>query len=154
MLARTVAWAEGTAPGRVMVSEPGADVRLAAAEAADRFGGGPLLVVAPQVPRLGEGHAAAALLDLREGADATYGPLNSGGWYLAGLRKVRPELLPEFAAPEEGSPLIARTLGDVAGLGLEVGLLRMERGLDTPADMRALLADPLLPGDVRAVLAG
>jgi glycosyltransferase A (GT-A) superfamily protein (DUF2064 family) len=154
MLARTVAWAEAAAPGRVMVSDPGADVRTAAAEAAGRFGGGPLLVVAPQVPRLGEGHAAAALLDLREGADASYGPLNSGGWYLAALREVRAELLPQLAAPDEGTPLIARTLGEVAELGLEVGLLRMERGLETPADARALLADPLLPQDVRAVLAG
>jgi glycosyltransferase A (GT-A) superfamily protein (DUF2064 family) len=154
MLARTLAWARAAAGGRVMVSEPGEDVRSAAESAAAHFGAGPLLIVAPQVPRLGEGHAAAALLDLREGADAAYGPLQSGGWYLAALREVRAELLPDLSAPEDGTPLLVRTLGDAAGLGLEVGLLRMERGLETPADAWALLADPLLPAEVRAVLAG
>jgi glycosyltransferase A (GT-A) superfamily protein (DUF2064 family) len=152
MLERTVAWAEAVAPGRVRISSPGEDVAAAAAATADRFGGGPLIVVSAQVPRLGPGHAAAALLDLAEGADASYGPLHSGGWYLAALREVRSDLLPVFAAPDDGEPLISRTLGAAAELGLEVGLLRMERGLETPADARALLADPLLPADVRAVL--
>jgi hypothetical protein len=36
--------------------------------------------------------------------------------------------------------------------GLEVGLLRAERALHRPADVRAALADPLLPAEVARVL--
>ena len=37
---------------------------------------------------------------------------------------------------------------------MEVGLLRHERALRTPADAAAFLADPLTPAEVRAALAG
>ncbi len=36
--------------------------------------------------------------------------------------------------------------------GLEIGLLRTERALHRPADVRAALADPLLPEDLGRVL--
>jgi hypothetical protein len=39
-----------------------------------------------------------------------------------------------------------------AGAGLEVGLLRMERLLRGPGDVRALGADPLTPADIRSAL--
>ena len=38
--------------------------------------------------------------------------------------------------------------------GLEIGLLRTERGLQRPDDVRAALADPLLPPDLRRILNG
>jgi hypothetical protein len=37
--------------------------------------------------------------------------------------------------------------------GLQVGILRAERALNRPADVRAFLADPLLAADVRRILA-
>jgi hypothetical protein len=36
--------------------------------------------------------------------------------------------------------------------GFEVGILRAERALHRPADVRAALADPLLPDDIGAIL--
>ncbi len=36
--------------------------------------------------------------------------------------------------------------------GLEIGLLRAERALHRPADVRAALADPTLPEAIRRVL--
>ncbi|MBV8941466.1 MAG: hypothetical protein JO240_07020, partial [Solirubrobacterales bacterium] len=42
----------------------------------------------------------------------------------------------------------------VRAAGLHVGLLRAERPLHRPADVRAALADPLLPGEVGRVLSG
>jgi hypothetical protein len=38
--------------------------------------------------------------------------------------------------------------------GLEIGILRVERALHRPADVRAALADPLLPIDVRNLISG
>jgi hypothetical protein len=35
---------------------------------------------------------------------------------------------------------------------LEVGLLRTQRGLRTPADVRALLADPMTDDELRGLL--
>ena len=35
---------------------------------------------------------------------------------------------------------------------LEIGLLRGERALHRPADVRAALADPMLPGDIERIL--
>lgn len=117
----------------------------------ERFGG-PLLVVGTGLPRLGPGHAAAALLDMAEGADATFGPALDGGYYLVALREPRPELLgPARSGPGDDS-VLARTLALAAERRLEVGLMRTERELGTPADAAAMLADPLLPLEVRAAL--
>jgi hypothetical protein len=38
--------------------------------------------------------------------------------------------------------------------GLELGFLRAERALHRPADVRAALADPLLPEDMARILGG
>jgi hypothetical protein len=46
------------------------------------------------------------------------------------------------------------TMGIAAArdMGLEVGILRTERALHRPADVRAALADPTLPGEVAQIL--
>jgi rSAM/selenodomain-associated transferase 1 len=119
---------------------------------ADAFAGAPLLVVGTDLPRLGAEHAVAAFADLAAGADVTLGPAADGGYYLIGLAAPRPEL---FALPAEawgGPTVLPRTLAAAHELGLEVGMLRMERDLDTPRDARALLADPLTPAEVAAAL--
>jgi glycosyltransferase A (GT-A) superfamily protein (DUF2064 family) len=125
---------------------------LAAAIA--RVGRGRLLVTGTGCARLGAEHAAAALADLDSGCDVVVGAELGGGWYVAALREPRPELL---AVPAVGvrsggglGPLLARA----RELGAEVGMLRHERVLATPDDAAALLADPLLPPELRAALAG
>jgi len=107
--------------------------------------GGPVLVVWPDLPRLRPAHGRGALEDLREGCDVVFGPMFDGGFYLIGLARPMPRLfaLPERAwrSPEAGGLGLAAAREE----GLEVGLLRAERGLHRPADVRAALADPMLP---------
>jgi hypothetical protein len=113
---------------------------------------GPLLIVWPDLPRLRADHAEAALGDLNAGCDVVLGPALSGGLYLIGISRPMPKL---FALPEQAwrSPDVM-TMGFAAAreAGLEVGLLRVERALHQPADVRAALADPLLPADIAKIL--
>ncbi len=113
---------------------------------------GPLLIVWPDIPRLRVDHARAALDDLGAGCDVVLGPSLEGGYYLIGIARPLPRL---FALPEQvwRSPE-AMTLGltAVRDAGLELGVLRAERPLQRPADLRAALADPLLPEEVGEIL--
>jgi glycosyltransferase A (GT-A) superfamily protein (DUF2064 family) len=106
----------------------------------------PLLVVFADMPRLGRWHAEATLEDLAEGADAAIGPTLDGGVYLLALAAEQPALL---AAVPEGGQAVMAAAGQA---GLEIGLLRPEHAVRTTDDRRALLADPLLPAEVRAAL--
>ena len=113
--------------------------------------GGPLLIVWPDLPRLRTGHATAALEDLSSGCDVVLGPAIDGGLYRVGIARPLPEL---FALPEQTwrGDVMAVALTAIRDVGFEVGILRAERALHRPADVRAALADPLLPNDVRAIL--
>ena len=130
LVARTVAVARETAE------------RVEVVDAIRAAGPGPLVVLPAICPRLGCRHVEAALADLAGGCDVAYGPTLEGDWYLAALAAPRAELL-------TGSPFTAAREHAV-----EVGLLRHERALRTPADAAACLADPLTPADVRAALGG
>lgn len=117
-----------------------------------RGGGGPLLIVWPDLARMRLEHAAAALDDLRKGADVSFGPVYEGGFYLVAIPRPLPAL---FGLPEQvwrSADAMAMGLVAARDAGLEVGLLRAERGLHRPADVRAALADPLLPERVLRVL--
>ncbi len=113
--------------------------------------GGPLLIVWPDLPRFRADHATAALEDLRSGCDVVLGPAIDGGLYLVGIARPLPEL---FALPERTwrGEVMAVALTAIRDVGYEVGILRAERALHRPADVRAALADPLLPDDVAAIL--
>ena len=113
--------------------------------------GGPLLIVWPDLPRFRAGHATAALDDLNSGCDVVLGPAVDGGLYLVGVARPLPEL---FALPEQTwrGDVMAVALTAIRDVGFEVGILRAERALHRPADVRAALADPLLPEDVAAIL--
>lgn len=112
----------------------------------------PLLVVWPDLARLTDDHAAAALDDLRVGCDVVLGPVFDGGLYLIGVARPIPSL---FSLPERAwrsSELVTVAVAAAHENGLNIGLLRAERALHRPADARAALADPLLPADLARVL--
>jgi glycosyltransferase A (GT-A) superfamily protein (DUF2064 family) len=148
LTARAVAW--GEAVGEVRVLE-GAPSHAAIARAVGDHAG-PVLVVAGDQPRLSAFHADAALHDLSDGADLAVGPALDGGRYLLALTALRPggrELPAELWDADAGMETTLRLAGEA---GLEVGLLRPERGLRTPDDVRAARADPLFPPEIAALL--
>lgn len=178
LVRRAAEWAAETAPGAAFLAfdPPDGEAELRAlvpagvrlfpqvegdlgdrlAAAIDRVfsenGGGPVLTIGVDVPRLAAGHAAAALSDLADECDVTLGPALDGGYYLIGLREPHPSL---FALPTEtwGGPEVwLLTIEAAQRAGLSLGLLRAERDLDTPGDAQALLSDPALPADVATLL--
>ncbi len=179
LIAQAIRWADEVAPGRVYVAhdppDAGPEIRELgsapisvfpqngdgiARRLADAIGrvfardGGPLLIVWPDLPRLRADHAAAALSDLQAGCDLVLGPAIDGGFYLIALSRPLPDL---FALPEQAwrtGDAITIGAAAVRDAGLEIGLLRTERALHRPADVRAALADPLLREDLHGVLRG
>lgn len=142
-------------PDAALFPQNGEGVAARLADAAARVftrHGGPLLIAWPDLPRLRPEHAAAALDDLRAGCDVALGPAIDGGFYLIGLARPQPGL---FALPEEvwrGTDAMVLALAAIREGGLEVGVLRAERALHRPADVRAALADPLLAPELERVL--
>ncbi len=115
-------------------------------------GSGPLLIVWPDLPRLRRSHADAALDDLAAGCDVVLGPVFDGGFYLVAVSRPMPKL---FGLPEltwRGADAMALALAAASQGGLEVGILRAERALHRPPDVRAALADPTLPPEVARAL--
>ena len=160
LIERAARWAQEVAPGRAIVAAEPVDGETEAARRArecvaafERFGGkGPLLLALAGFPRLRAGHAADALSDLAAGADVSFGPSNDGGYYLLAMARPLPELFDLADDVWHGPLVLPRTIELSAKLGLEGGLLRMERLLAGPEDAEAMLADPLTPGDVRGFL--
>jgi uncharacterized protein len=113
---------------------------------------GPVLIVWPALARFSEIHAEATRIDLAAGADLVLGPVFDGGYYLIALARPLPSL---FALPEHvwrGPDSFNQVLLAATRAGLEVGVLRGERALHRPSDVRAALADPLLPEAVAKAL--
>jgi hypothetical protein len=177
LLTHAVAWARQVAPEAVHVAHDppdagpelralvGADVTIfpqngdgiagRISDAVARVFGrrpGPILIVWPDLPCLSEHHASGALSDLSTGCDVVLGPAMEGGFYLIGLARPLPKL---FALPEHAwrSPdVMSVGLAAVREAGLELGILRVERALHRPADIRAALADPLLGPELATIL--
>jgi uncharacterized protein len=106
---------------------------------------GPVLVVWPDLPQLRPYHAVAAIDDLEAECDVVLGPVIDGGFYLIGMPRPLPKL---FALPERiwrSRDVMALGVAAVRDAGADIGLLRVERALHRPPDVRAALADPLLP---------
>jgi glycosyltransferase A (GT-A) superfamily protein (DUF2064 family) len=177
LIAQTVAWAQQVAPGYVHIAhEPpdaggelrkltGAPVSLfpqngdgiagRLADAAARVFGRserPLLIVWPDLPRLLPEHAEAAIEDLNAGCDLVLGPAIDGGFYLIGLARPLPQV---FALSEQSwrsADGMTIAIAAARDAGLEVGMLRAERALHRPGDVRAALADPLLSESLGGIL--
>jgi glycosyltransferase A (GT-A) superfamily protein (DUF2064 family) len=177
LFARAAAWAAGVAADQVHVAfEPagsegslrplvgpgarlfeqvgeGTSQRVAgAAERVFAAGNGPVLVVWPELSRWRPEHAAGALGDLRDGCDVSVGPVYDGGFYLLALARLAPAV---FELPDDGwrrPEAMGRLLAAAHAAGLDAGLLRAERALRRPADVRAALADPLLDAELANVL--
>lgn len=112
----------------------------------------PLLIVWPELPHWRPDHASAALADLADGCQVSLGPVFDGGFYLVALARPLAGLLALPAATWRSADAMGIALAAAHTAGIQAGLLRPERALRTPADVRAALADPLLDGELRAVL--
>jgi len=103
---------------------------------------GPVLLVAPDVPRLDPRLAPAALADLDDGALVVIGPSGDGSPFVVALPSADHEILALAGAG-------FAALADDPRVGERgVGMLMSERRLVTPDDARAYAADPLGHPDV------
>jgi hypothetical protein len=109
-------------------------------------------VISADVPRLTVAHLACAAIDLDDGAGASFGSTLDGASYLLAMREARGDLMRHGPGGETGPAGMAHAFAVAQQAGVEIGLIRMERRLRDPTDARAMLADPLLPADVRSVL--
>ncbi len=177
LLARAVEWASGVAPGSVHVAyEPscaalemralvgpevnvfpqngaGVSGTLANASVLALGGGdGPLLIAWPELPRWRPEHTTATLTDLADGYELAVGPLFDGGFYLVALARPLGVLFGLPDATWRSPDSMTTVLGAAHAAGVAGGMLRAERALRTPGDVRAALADPLLDPQLRQLL--
>jgi hypothetical protein len=116
-------------------------------DVAELAGDDALVLVAPDVPALGTAHAAAIRSDLAAGVLLSSAATGDGTPFLMALSTADPELLALVGAPF--NDLVAAAMSR----GGELGMLRAERRLSSIGDVHALLADPLTPPELRALLA-
>ncbi|MCW3066772.1 MAG: hypothetical protein JWN32_3944, partial [Solirubrobacterales bacterium] len=134
------------------VGDPRGAGAMDAAASLFAAGHGPVLLAGAECPVLSAVHAKAALDDLEHECDLVIGPMFGGGWYLLGLSRPLPDLASLPADSWDSPDVMALAVVAAQNAGLEIGLLRPERRLLTPADYRAAAVDPLVPAEVRAVL--
>jgi glycosyltransferase A (GT-A) superfamily protein (DUF2064 family) len=142
-------WAQAFASGGV-VTAPGGLGEAVSQLFAD--GDEPVLVVWPELARWRADHAAAALDDLADECEISVGPIFDGGFYLVAFARPVPALLELADDHWQTRDPIGLAVSAAGHSGRPVGLLRTERGLRTPADVSALLADPLVDDELRTLL--
>ncbi len=111
---------------------------------------GPLLLLAPDVPRIDARLVADALADLAEGCAISIASGFEARACLLALARPDPRLF-ELVAVGASRRAIVDLVEAAAAVGGEVGFLRHERRLVTPADARALAMDPLADPELRAL---
>ncbi|MFL5859425.1 MAG: DUF2064 domain-containing protein [Solirubrobacteraceae bacterium] len=154
LLARAMRWASDLSPGAVHTAGNSEKLAHAVERVFADSDDAPVVVIWPALPSWRSEHAEGVLDDLVSGCDASVGPVFDGGLYMLALTRMLPRV---FALPSEtwDSPdAMGRVLGAINAEGVAVGLLRAERGLRRPGDVRAALADPLLDDELRALLDG
>jgi len=116
-----------------------------------------VLIAAPDVPALSVALAEAALGDLAAGCLLTIARATDGHPFLLGLPRLDDDLLDLTSAlfdwELDGGTVFGRVVEAARAADAEVGMLATERRLATPADARALLADPLAPRELTSLLA-
>jgi hypothetical protein len=138
---RTLGWGRELGGG----AEPLRADAVAELDGAD-LGDGAVVLVGPDVPGLGAAHRDAIRADLAAGVLLSSAATGDGTPFLMALSTPDPELLALATAPF--NDLVAAVLRR----GGELGMLRAERRLTSVGDARALLADPLTPLELRALL--
>src|ERR1700729_3941368 len=166
LVARAMEWGSALSAGRAIAAsddESLADAvgRRSAGAAAAAAGGvgvgdseGAVVVVWPVLPRWGPEHADAVLDDLAAGCQVSVAPVFDAGLYLLAMARVMPAVLDLPEETWDSPDAIGLVLAPVNEAGADVGLVRPERALRRRADVDAALADPLLDGELRALLAG
>ena len=152
LVARATEWANVLSRGQVGVAGEDEGLPDAVGRVFDGADGGPVLVVWPVLPRWREAHAAAVLDDLAAGCEASVAPVFDGGLYLLALAHIIPSVLALPADAWDSPDVTGLVLAPINEADAPVGLVRPERALRRPADVRAALADPLLDEELRALL--
>jgi hypothetical protein len=149
LVGRARRWADELAPGAVFPASGGVGEAVTGLFAG---GEGPVVVVWPELVRWRSDHATAALDDLADDCELSVGPMFDGGFYLVAFARPVPALvdLPDDAWQTRDPIGLAADAAQRSGRA--IGLLRTERGLRTPADVNALLADPLVDDGLRGLL--
>lgn len=163
-------WAHAVAPGRAFVGhDPAEDpaalrplvgevTMIGSATVVDavaevlQAAPAPLLVVWPELAVWRPGSAEGAVADLHDGCDLVLGPLIEGGFYLLAVNRPLSGALAAAEHDWRVEDAMQRGFATAQEAGLELGLLRTERGLRRAADVRAALADPCLPAVIRQLL--
>jgi hypothetical protein len=149
LTARARRWADAIAPDAVVAAPGGLGEAVGALFSA---GDGPVLVVWPELVRWRPDHGAGALGDLGDGCQLSVGPMFDGGFYLVAFARPVPGLLELPDDAWQTRDPIGLAADAARRSGHAIGLLRTERGLRTSADIKALLADPLLDDKLRQLL--
>jgi hypothetical protein len=160
LVTRATDWGAALSAGRVTAA--GADEHVgdllarffADAEVdPDPDAGGAVVVIWPVLPRWRSEHAFGVLDDLAAGCQASVAPVFDSGLYLLALARVIPGVLDLPADAWESPHVTGLVLAPINEADAPVGLVRPERALRRPADVRAALADPLLDEELRELLA-
>ncbi|MGI8712575.1 MAG: hypothetical protein ACR2NR_05200 [Solirubrobacteraceae bacterium] len=150
---RARSWAASVAAdGAVHVTERGGSQLRDCVVDLFASGPGPVLVAWPELTAWRPQHADGPVADLADGCDVSFGPMFDGGFYLVALSRPLASLLALDDDGWNGPDPIGLAVAAAREAGQGIGLLRAERGLRTRADVRALLADPLLDEELRGLL--
>jgi CTP:molybdopterin cytidylyltransferase MocA len=134
-------WAHDVAPEHAYEA-----TSLDAAAAAVHDHTGPVLLAAPDVPALSARHAAAGIDDLAAGCLLSLARATDGRPFLIAVPRMDDELL------ELAGALFDRVIRVASVAGRDIGMISVERRLATVGDARALMADPLAPPELVALL--
>ena len=130
-------WAAAHASGQAYeATSPGAALAALGGHA------GPVVLVAPDVPALGDVHASDVLADLREGIDVVVGSGHDARAYLVALSHADPDLVELAGAP------LDELFAAAVERELALSMIRHERRLASADDARALALDPLAPPEL------
>lgn len=101
-----------------------------------RLGAMRVLIVGADCPALGAERLRRAFRELREGAEAVFGPSADGGYYLVGLARPDKRLFRKFAWGT--STVLVDTVARCRAFSIPFSFLPPERDVDTGEDLYAL----------------